>query len=445
MPAELLCIGLSHKTAPLAVREKFAVSPERQAELLSRLATQSGGEAMLISTCNRVELYAVGAQPRLRELARMELSGLGGAEALGHTFELSGEDALQHLFRVAASLDSMVVGEPQILGQVKDAFERAQAAGAAKGELTRICSAAFSAAKRVRTETEIGKASVSMASAAVQLATKIFGALGGRTVLLVGAGEMARDAAKHLRGSGAGRIVVTNRTADRATALAKEIDGEAADFSRLFELLTLADVVVCSTASPDPIFTRANVGSVLKARRHRPLFMVDLAVPRDIASGVHALENVYAYDVDDIQKVVSENTHARGAQAARADVLLGEELGRFLHGRAVRDGVPVLAQLRKHAEQIARAEAEKTVASLGASLTERQKKSVEAMAMAIVNKLLHTPTSRLRSVAADEGDNRLAGATAELFGLDRERDPDDEQDRAAAEAPPAPRAEAGSK
>ena len=257
-----------------------------------------------------------------------------------------------------------------------------------------------------------------MASAAVELASKIFGGLEGANVLLVGAGEMAELAGRHLLSAGAQSLTVTNRTWERAEALAKMLGGKAEPFEALLSLLVPADVVVCSTASQTPILTRANVAGVLKARRHRPLFLVDLAVPRDIAPEVNTLENVYAYDVDDIQRVVADNASARSVEAAKAELIVAEEVARFVQSRAVREGVPVLAQLRAHAEQIARLEAERTIANLGPDLSEKQKKCVEAMALAIVNKLLHQPTAKLRAVGLDEGRNHLVGAAAELFGLD---------------------------
>lgn len=414
---ELLCVGLSHKSAPLEVRERLALTEPRQLELLTALAREPQ-EAMVVSTCNRVELYlAAPSVEQASEEVRAALCGVAGTDAAAHLYEHRGEAALVHLFRVAASLDSMVVGEPQILGQMKDAFERAQGAGVARGELARACGAAFGSAKRVRSETEIGRAAVSMASAAVNLASKIFGGLSGKAVLLVGAGEMAELAGRHLASAGASRIVVANRTLSRAQELAEVIHGTACPFETLHEELVHADVVVCSTASPTPIFTRESVARVLKPRRHRPLFMVDLAVPRDIAPEVNSLEGVYAYDVDDIEKVIAENSAARLAEASKAEVIIAEEVARFSRSRAVREGVPVLAQLRKRAEQIARAEVAKTLGALGEALTDKQKKSVEAMAQAIVNKLLHEPTARLRAVPQD-GVNRLAGAAAELFGLE---------------------------
>ncbi|HSP80722.1 MAG TPA: glutamyl-tRNA reductase, partial [Myxococcaceae bacterium] len=343
---EFLCIGLSHRTAPLSLRERLALPEAQQAELLQKLA-QAPIEALLVSTCNRVELYLVAPDAtQARARVHEELQALGGPETLSHLYEYQGEAALVQLFRVASSLDSMVLGEAQILGQVKDAFERSQGAGAVRGELTRVCSAAFGCAKRVRTETAIGRAATSMASAAVSLASKVFDGLGGKTVLLVGAGEMAELAARHLKQAGASRILVSNRTLERAEALAAEVGGTARPFEELFSLLVSADVVVCSTASPVPLFTRENVGAVGKARRHRPLFMVDLAVPRDISPEVAELVWVHAYDVDDIQKFVSDNAAARAEEAQKAGVLVAQEVARFVRQRAVREGVPVLARLR---------------------------------------------------------------------------------------------------
>jgi len=413
----LVCLGISHKTAPVALRERLALSVERQSEVLGRVGT-SPAEALFVSTCNRVELYAFGTGDSLEERLRAELTGLGGEETLSHAYLHRGEAALLHLFRVAASLDSMVVGEPQILGQVKDAFELAQRVGAARAELARVCSAAFAAAKRVRTETDVGRAATSMAAAAVQLASKIFGGLHGKTVLLVGAGEMSELAGRHLASAGARRLLVTNRTRERAEALAQALGGEALPFHPLEEALRPADVVVCTTASPSPIITREMVAGTLRARRHRPLFLVDLAVPRDVEPEVNGLDNVYAYDVDDIQRVVAENTALRADAAARAETLVAEDLARFLRERALRDGVPVLAQLRARAEAIRKAELERALANLPTPLTEAQAAVVTAMTSAIVNKVLHQPTVKLRAVTPGEALNPLAEAVAELFGLD---------------------------
>ncbi|WP_375771616.1 glutamyl-tRNA reductase [Archangium gephyra] len=414
--AELLCIGLSYRTAPLTVRERLALPGEQQVELLRRLG-QSSAEALLISTCNRVELYlATPDADRAREQAREELGRMGGPEVLGQLYEYQGEAALTHLFRVASSLDSMVLGEAQVLGQVKDALEHSQTAGTVHGELSRMFAAAFRCAKRVRTETAIGMAATSMASAAVALASRAWDGLEERTVLVVGAGEMSALAARHLRRAGVGRLVVVNRTLARAQALATEVGGTALPMEELSTLLASADVVVSGTSSPVPLFTRENVAPVLETRK-RPLVMVDLAVPRDIAPEVGWMKQVRVLDVDDIQRFVLENAAARAEEARKAEALVAGEVARFMRERAVRTGVPVLSRLRQHADAIARAEAERTLASLGETLSDKQRKSVEAMARAIINKLLHEPTARLRAAGTEQEDALLAHATAELFGL----------------------------
>jgi glutamyl-tRNA reductase len=415
MSPPLVCVGLSHHTAPVDVRERLALPEERQTELLQAMA-QAPAEALLVSTCNRVELYVVGPGADLHDRTRTALAGAAGEDLAPYLYAHHGEAAVLHLFRVAASLDSMVLGEPQILGQVKDAFEQAQRLGAARGELARICAAAFGSAKRVRTETDLGRAATSMASAAVEMARHIFDRLDGKTVLLVGAGEMAELAGKHLVSAGASKVLVVNRTFAHAQALATTLSGEALPFERMEDGLVWADVVVCSTASPQPVITREKVVRVLKPRKHRPLFLVDLAVPRDVDPDVHALDGVYSYDVDDIQKVINENQASRAAAAAKAEVLVSEEVGRYIRQRAVRDQVPVLAQLRARAEQIRRAELERAMGNLGTPLSPEQAKVIEAMTSAIVNKMLHQPTAKLRAVQS--GDSELADAAAELFGLD---------------------------
>ncbi|HZA52585.1 MAG TPA: glutamyl-tRNA reductase [Myxococcaceae bacterium] len=417
---ELFCIGVSHKTAPVEIREKLALLESEQHALLTKLSLS--GEAMLVSTCNRVELYLASDDlGTARERARRLLVDSAGADVAGHLYEHEGDQAALHLFRVAASLDSMVVGEPQILGQVKDAYELAQKAGAARGELARVCHAAFACAKRVRSDTGIGRAAVSMASAAVDLARKIFGGLDGRSMLVVGAGEMSALAARHLASAGARQIVVANRSLAHAESLAREVGGVARPFEEVRALLVAADVVICSTASPRPIFTRENLAPALKPRRHRPLLMIDLAVPRDVESEVNELGGVYVYDVDDIQGVVATNAAQRAAEAARAEELVAEEIIRFVKARAERVQVPVIKLLRARAEEIVRAEVERTLSRLG-ELDEKQRLSIEAMGMAIANKMLHEPTIRLRAIGGAEGGERLADAAAELFGLEERGD-----------------------
>ncbi|WP_233261912.1 glutamyl-tRNA reductase [Vitiosangium sp. GDMCC 1.1324] len=411
-------MGLSYRTAPLAVRERLALPEARQLELLQRLG-EAPAEALLISTCNRVELYLTAPDVAVaRQRARVKLERLGGTEVLEHLYEHQGEAALLHLFRVASSLDSMVLGEAQVLGQVKDALEQSQTAGTARGELSRMFAAAFRCAKRVRTETGIGMAATSMAGAAVALANRTLGGLEGKTVLLVGAGEMAGLAARHLKQAGAGLIVVVNRTLSRAEALAAEVEGIARPFDELFTLLVSADAVVSGTSSPVPLFHRENVAAVLEERgHHRPLVLVDLAVPRNIAAGVDSLAQVRLHDLDDIQRFVAHNEAVRAEEARKASQLVDEEVARFLRDQAVREGMPVLCRLRQRADAIARAEVERTLSSLGETLSDKQRKSVEAMARAIINKLLHEPTARLRTIGVEPEGEQYAHVVADLFGL----------------------------
>ncbi|WP_323378901.1 glutamyl-tRNA reductase [Pyxidicoccus xibeiensis] len=413
----LVCVGLSHQTAPLAVRERLAMSEARRLELLGRWG-RAPDEAMIVATCNRVEVYvatqdAAGARARVRE----ELERMGGPELQGYLYEYEGTGALEHLFRVACSLDSLVLGESQILGQVKTSFEAARRAGAARGRLARACAAAFSCAKRVRTGTAIGRAPTSMASASVALVSRELGDLSDKTVLMVGAGEMGRLAARHLGQARVGRLLVTNRTRARAELLAAEVGGEARPFEALHALLEEADVVVCSTTSPVPLFTRRSMGAVGPARRFRPLLMVDLAVPRDIAPDVSELGWVSTHDVDDLQRFVARSAAARAEAARAAGVLVRQEVGRFMRAEAERDGPRMLVELRRRAGHIARAEVERTLATLGPDLTDRQRQSVEALARAIVNKLLHAPTSCLRREAHGADGQALSEAAARLFGL----------------------------
>ena len=442
---DLVCMGISHKTAPLEVREKLALSEEEISKVLQRVSG-TVAETMVVSTCNRVEFYAVAeSAEKAKGALHSVVASLGGDRSLEHLYQHHGDSALVHLFRVTASLDSMVVGEAQILGQVKDALELAQRVGAAGPELIRACAAAFASAKRVRSETGIGRSAVSMASAAVELANKVFGGLEGRSALLVGAGEMGELAGKHLRNARAAPIIVINRTRERAEHLASSIGGEVRDFEDLHSAMILADLVVCSTASPKYIFTKESITPILRIRKFRPLFMVDLAVPRDIAPDLSELEGVYAYDVDDIQRVIADNSAARAVEAAKAETIIAEEIARFVRSRSIRDGVPVLALLRARAEQIAKAEAERTLANLGGDLSEKQRRSVQAMATAIINKLLHEPTSRLRELGADQSANRLADAAAELFGLESGSPNLDDQPAAPAPELPAAMASRGSK
>ena len=416
---ELHLVGLSHKSAPVAVREKVALSGDDLKEALTGLLARPGvGEVMVVSTCNRVECYVYGEA--LEEARHFFLSRTREAE--GHLYERSGRDAVRHLFRVASSLDSMVVGEPQILGQVKEAYGLAASAETAGTFVSRLCNRAFATAKRVRSETEIARGAGSVSQVAVELVEKIFGNLENRAVLLVGAGKMGALSAKALRDLGADRILVTNRSPERARALAAEIGAVAEPWDGLTSLLALADVVIVSTGAPTYVITRELAAQIMKARRGRSICFIDLAVPRNVDPACAAQDNVYAYDIDDLQRVVSQTHAARAEEAIRAEAIVEAEVMAFAQEREARAALPVLAELRRRAEQIARAEAERTLAHVGGKLDEKGRKSVEAMAQAIVNKLLHGPTARLKEAAA-AGDSDLPGAAAELFGMGEDENP----------------------
>jgi glutamyl-tRNA reductase len=411
----LVCAGLSHKQVPIGVREQVAVSPEQLPERLARLRAIPGvREAMLLSTCNRLEIFAVTDERNTADDLLRDL----GALAAEHAVTRFEEEALVHLFRVTASLDSMVVGEAQIQGQVKEAHARAQEAGACGPALTRALSAALSAAKRVRTETAIARGAVSVSSIAVQMAHKVLGDLSGRAVLLVGAGEMAQLAARELHAGGVSQLLVANRNSSAAEALARDVSGIAVSLLELPSLLERADVVVCSTASQQPLVTRELVARVIKARRYRPLFLIDLALPRNIDPAVNQLENVYVYDMDDLERVAAQNRGLREQELQRAEAIVREEITAYARAKQERAAVPVLARLRAQAQALAESEVERTLSLLG-PIDERQRKSVRAMAAAIVNKLLHGPTARLRG----EQGGPLAAAVAELFGLQDGADP----------------------
>jgi glutamyl-tRNA reductase len=383
---------------------------------MSTLAGRPGvSEAMVVSTCNRVECYVYGES--LEEARRFFLERTADAE--GHLYVHSGRDAVRHLFRVAASLDSMVVGEPQILGQVKESYGLAAAAQSAGAFVSRLCNRAFATAKRVRSETEIARGAGSVSQVAVELVEKIFGDLRGRSVLLVGAGKMGALSAKALRDLGADRILVTNRSPEKARGLALEIGATAEPWEGLTSLLALADVVIVSTGAPTYVITQDLAAHVMKARRGRSICLIDLAVPRNVDPVCGEQDNVYAYDIDDLQKVVVQTHTARAEEALRAEAIVEAEVTAFAQERETRAALPVLAELRRRAEQIARVEADRTLSHLGTKLDEKGRKSVEAMAQAIVNKLLHGPTARLKEAAAS-GDSDLPGAAAELFGVEPE-------------------------
>jgi glutamyl-tRNA reductase len=396
--SHLFVIGLSHRTAPVEIREALSIDGEALARQLKQ-AAELCGEALVLSTCNRYELY--GRVSDERALGEIEALIAGKRpEARDHLYRHRGEAAVRHLFRVAASLDSMVLGEPQILGQVKQAFQAAQQAGTVGPVLSSLVPRAFQVAKRVRTDTAIGQSASSVASVAVGLAGQVFGKLAGHPVLLVGAGKMAELCARHLREASADQFLVVNRTRARAEELAGRLSGTAHDFGELESLLGRAAVVLCSTGAREPVLRLEMLQRVMKARRGRWLLLIDIAVPRDIEPAISELENVYLYDIDALQAVVTDNLSERQREAAAAEQIVEAELSRLVARQREGDVVPVIRALRAYAQGVAQAEVARVLPRLG-PLGERERRLVEGLADGVINKLLHGPLTALKRGAAE--------------------------------------------
>jgi glutamyl-tRNA reductase len=415
--ARLAIIGLSHKTAPIEVRERLAVPEDQLPDTLRRAVQLPGvGEVMILSTCNRVEVYAgIDGDQALQQLSSLLVDARNlPSELRTHLYLHDGEHAVRHLFRVAASLDSMVVGESQILGQVKQAYFAARDIGTLGPVLMRTLPRAFQLAKRVRTETDVARSSASMASAAVDLAQQIFGELDGRHVLVVGAGKMGDLSARHLKAAGIGEMTVTNRTMARAVELAERLGGKAAQWEELDRLLAKVDIVLCSTGATEPVLRRDRVERAMRARKGRWLFFIDIAVPRDVDPEVGKVENVYLYDVDALEQVVAAARAGRQKEALEAEAMVEAELKRLRELEQSLGVVPTIKLLRGRFLEIAQAEVERTVGKLS---SERDAQAVQAMANAIVNKLLHQPLTKLKQEARVNPDTELAAIVRGLFDL----------------------------
>ncbi|HET7291962.1 MAG TPA: glutamyl-tRNA reductase [Vicinamibacteria bacterium] len=415
----LVVVGVSHRTAPLDVREALAFPRERISEALARARAEAGlEEAMILSTCNRVEVYGRAAEGAPADAVARFLEGYHGRAAgdLGpYVYAVSGEAAVRHAFRVAASLDSMVIGEPQILGQVKEAYEIAEEAKSLGASLGALRNRSLSAAKRARSETRIGQNAVSVSSVAVELARKIFGSLKDRSVLLVGAGKMSELSARHLVSGGARATVLGGRTFEKAEELAAALGGQAAPFEALQAELAKADVVISSTGAPHTVIHKEDVAAAVRARR-RPLFLIDIAVPRDVEPDVRELANVFLYDLDDLKAVADANLRERKKEAASAEAIVESEVRAFLEWQKSLDVAPLLADLRQRAEAIRRAELERARKRLG-PLTAEQESAIDAATSAIVNKLLHPPTAHLKEVAKNGSAPDVVELVRRLFGL----------------------------
>jgi len=417
----LALIGVNHKTAPIELRERIAISRDDLPETTRALGEMPGvNECMIVSTCNRVEILAwvEGGGADLIEFLHQRF-GIDLAELEPHIYQHRDQEAVRHLFRMAASLDSMVVGEPQILGQVKEAFAVAKSSGTIAGQLEHLLQSAFAAAKKARSETGIGSNSVSISSVAVDMARKIFGSLQGRTVFLVGAGKMSELAARHLIQQGAGSVLVTNRTYERARRMAEEFEGQVTPsvvaFEDLYEAASSADIVISSTGAPHHIFRPEHGQMFLQRRRNRPMFFIDIAVPRDVDPAMNKLDGIFVYDIDDLQQVAASHMEERSRQAIDAETLIDAEVQRFHARQRTVNVAPAIVALQRKAEEIRVAELQRLHSKLGV-LSAEQIEAIEVLTRGLVNKFLHPPMQALKQ-AAREGDSARLDAVCEEWSV----------------------------
>ncbi|MDO9288929.1 MAG: glutamyl-tRNA reductase [Thermodesulfovibrionales bacterium] len=420
----IFVVGLNHKTAAVDVREKLAFNGQKLEEGLMRIKTlPEVKEAVILSTCNRVEMYTnvkdtVKAYESIKDFIS-EFHGLDRGSLEKSLYAYENLAAVKHVFRVASSLDSMVVGEPQILGQIKDAFEFALRKKTTGILLNKLMKKAISVAKRIRTETKIAENAVSISFAAVELAKKIFTDLSTKSVMLLGAGEMAELAAKHLVSSGVKEVLVANRTYETGCSLAKEFNGRAVKFENFVHEIANTDIVICSTGASKYVLLKEQMHYVMKERKHKPVFIIDISVPRNIDPEINNIDNVYLYDVDDIQGVVDSNVQGRQKEAEKAEAIITDEIETFQKWQSSLDAVPTIVALRDRADAIRKEELERLLNKLS-GLGEKEKKDIEYMANAITNKLIHPPTAALKEDAEDK--DILIATIKRLYGLNEKEE-----------------------
>lgn len=418
MTMSIVLIGLNHHTAPVEVRERLAF-PE--GEVLSALhamtAREAIQEALIISTCNRVEVIAEAADANELRNFLYDLKDLPHNSLNKHLFQYTDTDAVKHAFRVAASLDSMIVGEPQILGQVKDAFQRAQQAGTVGHTLTRLMNRAFAVAKKVRNETGIGANAVSISYVAVELARKVFDTLDGTTVMLLGAGEMAELAAKHFITNGARRLLIANRTLENAQSLATEMNGEAMSLDDLERRLPEVDIVLCSTGAPHYLITSQQINQALAARRYRPMFLIDISVPRNIDPAISDIDNAFVFDIDDLEAVAEANRQERQREAQRAEEIVQTEAQRFAASLGEGNLNQVIGVFRREIHQLALDELERSRKRLG-ELSPEQEEAIKIMLNSLVNKFTHPIIRQLRE--SEDGHSTYLEAFREYYHQNKE-------------------------
>ncbi len=417
----LLVVGLNHKTAPIEVREQMSLAEAELSAALAALAARPGvSEALIFSTCNRVE-FMVRAEPETDAVAEIYSflqndCGRPLEKFERYFYRHSQREAIHHLFRVASSLDSMVVGEPQILGQVKDAYTAAKAAGAIGGPLDEIVNRAFHVAKRVRSETGIGQMAVSVSYVAVELARKIFGSLAGHTVLILGSGKMGELAARHMKRSGAPAVFVANRTYERAVEMAAHFEGRPVKFEQLFEFLEHVDILISSTGASGFLIDRERVQALMAARKNRPMFLIDIAVPRDIDPQVNKIDNVFLYDIDDLEQVADANKREREREAERAESIVASEVDRMMERLKAHDIAPTIVSLQTELEKIRRSEVERHRGRLG-PLSAEQQDAIDALTRGIINKIAHHPISHLKRVANHPDGLHFIDVVKRVFNL----------------------------
>jgi glutamyl-tRNA reductase len=430
----LFVVGLNHRTAPIELRERLAISADDAPDILRALSARlASHEAMLLATCNRVELYAVLSRAEEEALARTVFVERAPTLSEDHFYEHKEREAVRHLFRVTSSLDSMVVGEAQITGQIKTAYGTANATGTVGAVLHRLVHRALRVAKRVRTETAIGVGSVSVGSIAADLASQIFDTLHNRLVVLIGAGEMAEQVIDHLRALGTPKIAIANRSLERAEALAARYSAEAHNLGDVERLLTLADIVVTSTSAPGFVVTREAIQNAQRKRRFRPLFLVDIAVPRNVEPSIEELENVFLYDIDDLQGVTEAHRAERERSLGPALRIVDAEVLRYFEWHRTLDGLPLLVELRAKAARIADEELQKSAAKR--KWDDETRKSVQAMMNAVVNRFLHSPSVYLKEELGDPNPFVLE-VVRDLFALQRNAETSSE-DKDSVDAKPA--------
>jgi glutamyl-tRNA reductase len=419
----IVLVGINHKSAPVEVRERLSFTEEACAIGLRSLVDGTVvREGLIVSTCNRVEVLAETASERLSDTLERLNQFLSRADSLPrsffetHLYQHTDDKAIRHLFRVASSLDSMVVGEPQVLGQVRRAYSIALEAGTAGRILNRLIHQAFRVAKRVRTETGIGANAVSISYMAVELGKKIFDSLEGRTALLIGAGEMAELSARHLLNAGVSRLLLANRTAERAEHMAAELGGETVDFGALSDFLAEADIIISSTAAEKYLITEQMAREALSRRRNRPSFFIDISVPRNIDPAVGKIPNVFVFDIDDLESVISSNIREREREAERAELIVESEIMQFQQTLRVLDIGPTIGALRNKLQDIARLELTRQRNRLGA-LTDEQEAAIEALLVSTVNKISHPLLSHMRR-SYGASDAETIQAWRDIFGLE---------------------------